>query len=149
MSIAPSALDLRSAAAEAWARQQAEAAERKRQEREHARARLISECRRALRSFTLTYDPFSPLTEADVEAAILELVETADGIPFEATVTFAGERFQYRPTPNSGGHVLWHLHTCTACGGEQVSTGAITSLADLGYWLEEAPKRCWHDEALS
>lgn len=133
---------LREIAAQAWERQQAEVAERKRQEQEHARRRLISEVHRALRGFTHTYDPFSPLTEADVEAADIHLVETADGTPFEADVLFAGERFRYSITGH--GHALYHVWACPICGDRQESTTGVSSPADLGYWLGEAPKRCYH-----
>lgn len=142
--VAPPTVGLREIAAQAWARQEAEVAERKRQELEYARGRLISEVHRALRGFTHTYDPFSPLTEANVLAADIHLVETADGTPFEADVLFAGERFRYLPTPNSGGQALYHVWACPICGDRQESTFSINSPADLGYWLGEAPKRCYH-----
>lgn len=141
----PPAVSIREAASLAWARHQAEVAEQRRQAQEHARSRFRADVHRALRLLINgPSDPFSPLTEADVQAASVELVETAEGIPFKAVVTFANERFNYHPTPNSGGQALYHVYTCPECGAQQESGLSIGSLADLGYWLEEAPKRCFH-----
>lgn len=134
-------LSLREAAAEAWARHQAEFAEQKRRNQEAARARFGADLGRALRLLTSTYDPASPLTEDDINAALVELEETADGIVFAALVTFAGERFRYHPSPTSGGRALFHRFTCPACGAE-VWSDSIISLAELGYWIEQAPFRC-------
>lgn len=139
LAYAPPPVSLRELARVAWERQQAEEAERKRQEIQHAEGRLTVEIRRALRLFTVTYDPFSPLDEGDVLAADLDFDVMADGIPYAATVTFAGEVWRYTPTPNCGGQALHHQYVCPRCGLLQESTSSIGGLADLGYWLEYAP----------
>ena len=139
----PAAVSLREIAAQAWERQQAEAAERHRQEIADAHDRMVNEIHRSLRGFTDTYDPFSPLTDADILAAQIKLIETADGIPFAATITFAGERFLYHPMPH-GGQALRHRYLCPICNAQHESDSHIGSLADLGYWLEQASTRCYH-----
>ena len=137
----PPRVSLREAAAEAWQRQQEEAAEQKRKQQEFQRGRFGSDLGHALRLLTSTYDPASPLTEKHINAAQVELEETADGIVFAALVTFADERFRYHPSPNSGGRALFHCFTCPGCGAE-VWSDSIISLAELGEWLEQAPSRC-------
>lgn len=138
-----SAPSLREIAAQAWERQQAEVAERKRQEQEAAIERFRSEALRSLRVLANSaYEPFSPFSESDISAAEIAVECSADGIPFEATISFAGEWFRY--CANSAGAALYHVWACPICGDRQESTTSINSLADLGYWLEQAPKRCYH-----
>jgi hypothetical protein len=138
------AIDLRTVAAQAWARHEAEVAERRRQEIEQTRERFIDETRSTLRAAFANSvgDPWSPFDWRLFDDLDITLQTTADDIPFEADVLFAGERFRY--IGNDGG--LYHVWACPICGDRQESTSSINSLADLGYWLEEAPKRCYHGE---
>ena len=135
-------VSLRDVAVQAWARHQAEVAEQRRQEIEQAHDRFISEIRAAMqRAFSNSIgDAFSPFDWRVFDDLDITVQTTADDFPYEAVVVFADERFRYI----GRGRGLVHVWFCPICGDPQESTTTITSLADLGYWLSEAPVRCPH-----
>jgi hypothetical protein len=140
-------VSLREAAAQAWARHQAEVAGRDRQEIERAREHLIDSARHALRQLTYTLaDPFSPFREGDVLAAEITVEGADEDLLYHraartvARIEFAGETFEWRPGPDDI-HVLCHVWICPSCGERYdppTWSHVVTSLADLGHWLEHA-----------
>lgn len=144
----PETVSLRAAAEQAWANAKDAQAEHERQQRQSAREGFIAAARHALRLLTNTYDSTSPLGEQDVLVARMAFSETFHGTVFGAVIEFAGERFRYYPTANSGPDSLFHLYSCPNCGQEQESDG-IRSLTDLGSWLEfvATTHRCEESDA--
>mgnify|MGYP001591246095 FL=1 len=143
----PPAVSLRELAARAWARQQAEAAERKRQDIERARENLIADARNALeRAFTEpTSYPYREIPRESIIGAEIIVLSGDDLLAnrpdcCQIGVTFLGERFEYRGNGAAWG--LYHQYTCPACGAVHESTYQINSLSDLGVWVEDAATIC-------
>lgn len=144
---APVTHDLREIAGQAWEYQQACVAERKRQQIEQERQRVIVAAREALASAFAQSpaDHSSPFTLRDIRQAALEVASTDDLLMSKpddviVRISFMGERFEYR---NEGdGFALWHEWACAACGEvvyPMPHRNVVHSLADLGEWLAYAP----------
>jgi hypothetical protein len=142
---------LREIAAREWQQVQAEAVERKRLELERHRENLISDARNGLyRSFGPPgNDPWRQIDWA--KACEFRVGSTDDLLASRpdccvVVITFMGERFEWKRT--GGARNDWgliHIFDCRSCDlyGE---SAPLNSLADLGYWLEDAAKRCSHGE---